>query len=82
MKTLFVILLLTTSLAAHDLATTDREVLRVHILDEWKREHIEVASTASVVQLAAADDEGLPALHEARSSCTPQMMRAVLPEKS
>jgi len=35
MKTLPVLLLLTTSLAAHDLATTDREALRAHILEEW-----------------------------------------------
>ena len=37
MKTLPVLLLFATSLAAHDLATTDREVLRAHILDEWKQ---------------------------------------------
>ncbi|MFN7343757.1 MAG: YHYH protein, partial [bacterium] len=35
MKTLPVILLFATSLAAHDLATTDREALRAHILEEW-----------------------------------------------
>jgi phosphatidylethanolamine-binding protein (PEBP) family uncharacterized protein len=54
MKTFPVLLLFVTSLAAHDLATTDREVLRAHILDEWKREHVEVASTASTLQFAAA----------------------------
>jgi phosphatidylethanolamine-binding protein (PEBP) family uncharacterized protein len=54
MKTLPILLLLATSLAAHDLATTDREVLRAHILEEWKREHFKVASTASTLQLAAA----------------------------
>jgi phosphatidylethanolamine-binding protein (PEBP) family uncharacterized protein len=56
MKTLPVLLLFTTSLAAHDWTTTDREVLRDHILEEWKRERgmTEVASTASIVQLAAA----------------------------
>ena len=54
MKSLSFFLLLATSLAAHDLATTDREVLRAHILDEWKREHVEVASTASTLQFAAA----------------------------
>jgi phosphatidylethanolamine-binding protein (PEBP) family uncharacterized protein len=54
MKTLPVFLLLATSLAAHDLATTDREKLRAHILEEWKRDHVEVASTASTLQLAAA----------------------------
>jgi phosphatidylethanolamine-binding protein (PEBP) family uncharacterized protein len=54
MKTLPVLLLLATNLAAHDLATIDREVLRAHILEEWKREHVEVASTASTLHLAAA----------------------------
>lgn len=36
MKTLPVLLLFATSLAAHDLATTDREALRAHILEEWR----------------------------------------------
>ena len=36
MKTIPVLLLFATSLAAHDLATTDREVLRAHILEEWR----------------------------------------------
>lgn len=35
MKTLPVFLLFASSLAAHDLATTDREALRAHILEEW-----------------------------------------------
>lgn len=35
MKTLPILLLFATSLAAHDLATTDREALRAHILEEW-----------------------------------------------
>lgn len=35
MKTLPALLLFVTSLAAHDLATTDREALRAHILEEW-----------------------------------------------
>lgn len=35
MKTLPLLLLFATSLAAHDLATTDREALRAHILEEW-----------------------------------------------
>lgn len=54
MKTIPAFLLFATSLAAHDLATSDREVLRAHILEEWKREHVKVASTASTRQLAAA----------------------------
>ena len=54
MKSLPVFLLLATSLAAHDLATTDREALRAHVLAEWKREQVQVASTASTLQLAAA----------------------------
>jgi phosphatidylethanolamine-binding protein (PEBP) family uncharacterized protein len=73
MKTLPVLLLLTTSLAAHDLATTDREALRAHILEEWKRERgmTEVASTASVVQLAAAA--------AANAANAPQTAKAFLP---
>ncbi len=35
MKTLPLLLLFATRLAAHDLATTDREALRAHILEEW-----------------------------------------------
>ncbi|MBE2281986.1 MAG: YHYH protein [Prosthecobacter sp.] len=73
MKTLPVLLLFATSLAAHDLATTDREVLRAHILEEWKRERgmTEVASTASVVQLAAAA--------AANAANAPQTAKAFLP---
>jgi hypothetical protein len=47
-------LLLATSLSAHDLTTTDREAMREHILQDWKREHTQVASLASTLQLAAA----------------------------
>ena len=36
MKTLPVLLLFATSLAAHDLIATDREALRAHILEEWR----------------------------------------------
>ncbi len=71
MKTFSVLLLFATSLAAHDLATTDREVLRAHILDEWKREHAEVASTASTLQLAAAA--------VANAANAPQTAKAFLP---
>ncbi len=73
MKTLPALLLFATSLAAHDLATTDREVLRAHILEEWKRERgmTEVASTASVVQLAAAA--------AANAANAPQTAKAFLP---
>jgi len=35
MKTFPVLLLLATSLAAHDLASTDRDALRAHLLEEW-----------------------------------------------
>lgn len=35
MKTIPALLLFAASLAAHDLATTDREALRAHILEEW-----------------------------------------------
>lgn len=73
MKTLPALLLLATSLSAHDLATTDREALRAHILEEWKRERgmTEVASTASVVQLAAAV--------AANAANAPQTAKAFLP---
>jgi phosphatidylethanolamine-binding protein (PEBP) family uncharacterized protein len=73
MKTLPVLLLFATSLAAHDLATTDREALRAHILEEWKREcgMTEVASTAAVVQLAAAA--------AANAANAPQTAKAFLP---
>lgn len=73
MKTLPVLLLFATSLAAHDLATTDREALRAHILEEWKRERgmTEVASTTSVVQLAAAA--------VANAANAPQTAKAFLP---
>jgi len=71
MKTLPVLLLFTTSLAAHDLVTTDREVLRAHILEEWKREHVEVASTTSTLQLAAAA--------VANAANAPQTAKAFLP---
>jgi phosphatidylethanolamine-binding protein (PEBP) family uncharacterized protein len=98
MKTLPVLLLFATSLAAHDLATTDREALRAHILEEWmqkgarallpassenggeaaKRNEAEkslraplLASTASVVQLAAAA--------AANATNAPQTAKAFLP---
>lgn len=73
MKTLPVLLLFATSLAAHDLATTDREALRAHILEEWKRERgmTEVASTASTLQIAAAA--------AANAANAPQTAKAFLP---
>ncbi len=58
MKLLSALLLLTTSLSAHSWKATDdpseRETLRAHILEEWQRDHTQVASTASTLQLAAA----------------------------
>lgn len=73
MKTLPALLLFSTSLAAHDLATTDREALRAHILEEWKRERCmtEVASTASPLQLAAAS--------AANAASAPRTAKAFLP---
>lgn len=73
MKILPVLLLLATSLAAHDLATTDREVLRAHILEEWKRERgmTEVASTAPALQLAGTA--------AANAADAPQTAKAFLP---
>lgn len=67
MKTISALLLLTTSLSAHTWkagASTDKETLREHILEEWMQEHgtsaqgeskpVQVASTASTLNLAAA----------------------------
>ena len=71
MKTIPVLLLFATSLAAHDLTTSDREALRAHILEEWKREHVEVASTASILQVAAAA--------VANAANAPQTAKAFLP---
>jgi phosphatidylethanolamine-binding protein (PEBP) family uncharacterized protein len=71
MKTIPVLLLFATSLAAHDFATTDREALREHILEEWTRRHVQVASTASSLQLAAA------AVADAANA--PQTAKAFLP---
>ena len=67
MKTISALLLLTTSLSAHTWkadASTDKESLREHILQEWMQKHgksaqgeikpVQVASTASTLNLAAA----------------------------
>ncbi|MEZ5386114.1 MAG: YHYH protein [Prosthecobacter sp.] len=58
MKAIPVLLLLATSLHAHTWQASDdpieREALRAHILDEWKREHAQVASAGSSIQIAAA----------------------------
>jgi phosphatidylethanolamine-binding protein (PEBP) family uncharacterized protein len=67
MKALSVLLLLTTSLSAHTWkagASTDKETLRQHILEEWMQQHkvpsegeikpVQVASGASTLNLAAA----------------------------
>ena len=58
MKTLPVLFLFTSSLFAHTWTVTDdpieREALRAHVLEELRRDHAEVASTASTLQLAAA----------------------------
>ena len=75
MKTLPVLLLFTTSLSAHTWTVTDdpveREALRAHILEEWKRDHVEVASTASTLQLAAAA--------AANAASAPETAKAFLP---
>jgi phosphatidylethanolamine-binding protein (PEBP) family uncharacterized protein len=92
MKTLSLLLLLTTSLMAHDLATTDREALRAHILEEWSAKRVrqasasteqesqakaritlrpQVASTASILQLAATA--------VANAANAPQTAKAFLP---
>jgi phosphatidylethanolamine-binding protein (PEBP) family uncharacterized protein len=53
MKTLPVLLLFATSVAAHDLAITDREVLRAHILEEWS-----VKQKGARALLPASSDSG------------------------
>jgi phosphatidylethanolamine-binding protein (PEBP) family uncharacterized protein len=73
MKTLPFVLLFATSLAAHDLVTNDREALREHLFEEWKRERgmTELASTTSTLQLAAAV--------AANSANAPHTAKAFLP---
>ncbi len=73
MKPFLFLLLFASSLAAHDWITSDREALRAHILEEWKRERgmTEVASTASTLQLAAAA--------VANAANAPQTAKAFLP---
>jgi len=49
---------MTGAASAHTWKTGEKpvfdEAMRAHILHEWKRDHVEVASTASTLQLAAA----------------------------
>ncbi len=49
---------MTGAASAHTWRTGEKpvfdEAMREHILQEWKRDHVEVASTASAIQLAAA----------------------------
>lgn len=77
MKPLLSLLLLTSSALAHTWKAgevpTDREAHRAHILAEWKRERgvVETASTASVLQLAAAA--------VANAGEAPPMAKAFLP---
>jgi hypothetical protein len=73
MKSFPAFLLLATSLAAHDLTGTDREALREHILQDWKRERgmTETASSASTLQVAAAT--------LANAANAPQTAKAFLP---
>lgn len=58
MRTSLFLLFLTSPALAHpwkaDMSAAEREVLREHILNEWKRERAATASTASQLQLAAA----------------------------
>ncbi|GEP41379.1 hypothetical protein BGE01nite_06700 [Brevifollis gellanilyticus] len=77
MKPLLSLLLLTSSALAHTWKAgevpTDREALRAHVLAEWKRERgvVETASTASVLQIAAAA--------VANAGEAPPMAKAFLP---
>jgi hypothetical protein len=56
MKLFSVLFLVVTSASAHDLTTTDREALREHILQEWKRTRSSTqgSSTASTVRPSPA----------------------------
>lgn len=73
MKPFPALLLFATSLAAHDVTPSDREALRAHILDEWKRERgmTEVASVTSSLQITAA--------FAANAANAPQAAKAFLP---
>ncbi len=73
MKPYPALLLFVTSLAAHDVTPSDREALREHILEEWKRERgmTEVASVASSLPIAAAA--------AANAANAPQTAKAFLP---
>lgn len=71
MRPTLLFLLLATSLSGHDLITTDREILRAHILDEWKREQVKVASIAYGVQVAS--------VAVANAANAPQTAKAFLP---
>ena len=73
MKPYPALLLFATSLAAHDVTPSDREALREHILEEWKRERgmTEVASVASSLPIAAAA--------AANAANAPQTAKAFLP---
>jgi phosphatidylethanolamine-binding protein (PEBP) family uncharacterized protein len=53
MKTLPVLLLFATNLAAHELTTTNREALRAHILEEWS-----VKQKGALALLPASSDSG------------------------
>lgn len=54
----FLVLSMAVTAGAHTWAPGDnpveREALRAHLLEEWKRERVEVTSTASSLQIAAA----------------------------
>ncbi len=73
MKSLPALLLFATNLAAHDRIPSDREALRAHILEEWKRERgmTEVASAGASLQLAV--EAG------ANAANAPQTAKAFLP---
>jgi YHYH protein len=73
MKMTTLLLLLMTSLSAHEMVTMDREALREHILEEWNRERggLQFASTTSSLQLAAAA--------VANAANAPQTAKAFLP---
>lgn len=62
MRTLFFFLLLVTSVAAHDLPTTDREALRKHILEEWIQKHSDPTAVADKHELENAPETAKPFL--------------------
>ncbi|MDP1586744.1 MAG: YHYH protein [Prosthecobacter sp.] len=89
MKSFSLLLLFATSLVAHDLATTDREVLREHILQEWTskrgipappKESVTGQEWPGYVKVASTTSTlQLAAAAVANAAAAPQTAKAFLP---